>query len=95
MSFFIDKKGKKVLINETQSKKITEDDCFSFFASYDSTVNKNGDIISIFSYGKEFKTTKFQGQFKPSFNCSKTEFPIEKAICNNNEISYIDRLFIL
>ena len=74
-------------------ENIKENECFSFLASYDSIANEKGDVVSIFSYGKDFKTVKLQNKFQPSFDCKTAEFAVEKAICANNEISYMDNLF--
>ena len=94
ISFFIPAKNQnQILINEKDSKKIKESECFSFLASYDNTLNKEGSVVSIFTFGKDYKALKLQQKFQPSFDCEKAEFPIDKAICNNNEISYMDRLF--
>lgn len=93
MSYFITGNGKQVILNNKETKNIKESECFSFLASYDIIANEKGDVVSIFSYGKDFKTAKLQNTFKPSFDCKKAEFPIEKAICASNEISYMDRLF--
>lgn len=94
ISFFIPAKNQnQILINDKDSKKIKESECFSFFASYDNTLNKEGSVVSIFTFGKDYKTSKLQQKFQPSFDCEKVEFPMDKAICNNNEISYMDRLF--
>ena len=93
ISFFIPVNEKQIIFNDKTIKKIKESECFSFLSYYDSIINKKGDVVSIFSYGKEFKELKFQKTYKPSFDCSRAEFPIEKAVCLNNEISYMDRLF--
>ncbi len=93
ISFFIDSNGKTVTINNKENKSIKENECFSFLASYDSITNEKGSVVSIFSYGKDFKVSKLANQFQPSFDCANAEFPIEKAICASNEISYMDRLF--
>ena len=93
ISFFIDSNGKTVTINNKENKSIKENECFSFLASYDSITNEKGSVVSIFSYGKDFKASKLANQFQPSFDCANAEFPIEKAICASNEISYMDRLF--
>lgn len=92
VSFFITGDGKQVIIDNKEKKYIKESECFSFLASYDSVVNEKGDVVSIFSYGRDFKAAKLQNKFQPSFDCKKIEFPIEYAICANNEISYVDRL---
>ena len=42
---------------------------------------------------KILKTVKLQNKFQPSFDCKTAEFAVEKAICANNEISYMDNLF--
>ena len=93
ISFFITSNGKQVIINDKETKNIKENECFSFLASYDSIANEKGDVVSIFSYGKDFKTVKLQNKFQPSFDCKTAEFAVEKAICANNEISYMDNLF--
>lgn len=93
VSFFIPENGKSVVVDNEDTKNLKESECFSFLASYDSIANDKGDIVSIFFYGKDFKTLKLQNKFQPSFECDKAEFPIEKAICANNEISYMDKLF--
>lgn len=93
VSYFITSNGKQVILNEKETKDIKESECFSFLASYDSIANEKGDIVSIFSYGKDFRTEKLKNTYSPSFDCKKAEFPIEKAICASNEISYMDRLF--
>lgn len=93
VSYFITSNGKQVILNEKETKDIKESECFSFLASYDSIANEKGDVVSIFSYGKDFRTEKLKNTYSPSFDCKKAEFPIEKAICASNEISYIDRLF--
>lgn len=93
ISYFITNNGKQVILNEKETKDIKESECFSFLASYDSIANEKGDVVSIFSYGKAFGTEKLKNTYSPSFDCKKAEFPIEKAICASNEISYMDRLF--
>lgn len=93
VSYFITSNGKQVILNEKETKDIKESECFSFLASYDSIANEKGDVVSIFSYGKDFRTGKLKNTYSPSFDCKKAEFPIEKAICASNEISYMDRLF--
>lgn len=93
VSYFITSNGKQVILNEKETKDIKESECFSFLASYDSIANEKGDVVSIFSYGKDFRTKKLKNTYSPSFDCKKAEFPIEKAICASNEISYMDRLF--
>lgn len=93
MSYFITGNGKQIILNNKEVKDIKESECFSFLASYDNIANEKGDVVSIFSYGKDFKAAKLQNTFNPSFDCNKAEFPIEKAICASNEISYMDRLF--
>lgn len=93
VSYFITSNGKQVILNEKDTKDIKESECFSFLASYDSIANEKGDVVSIFSYGKDFRTEKLKNTYSPSFDCKKAEFPIEKAICASNEISYMDRLF--
>lgn len=93
VSYFITSNGKQVILNEKETKDIKESECFSFLASYDSIANEKGDVVSIFSYGKDFRTEKLKNTYSPSFDCKKAEFPIEKAICASNEISYMDRLF--
>ena len=94
ISFFIPANNQtQILINNKDSKKIKESECFSFFASYDNTLNKEGSVVSIFTFGKDYKSLKLQQKFQPSFDCENAEFPIDIAICNNNEISYMDRLF--
>lgn len=93
ISYFITANGKQVILNEKETKDIKESECFSFLASYDSIANEKGDVVSIFSYGKDFRTAKLKNTYSPSFDCKKAEFPIEKAICASNEISYMDRLF--
>ena len=93
ISFFITSNSKQVIINDKETKNIKENECFSFLASYDSIANEKGDVVSIFSYGKDFKTVKLQNKFQPSFDCKTAEFAVEKAICANNEISYMDNLF--
>lgn len=93
VSYFITSNGKQVILNEKETKDIKESECFSFLASYDSIANEKGDVVSIFSYGKDFRTEKLTNTYSASFDCKKAEFPIEKAICASNEISYMDRLF--
>lgn len=93
MSYFITGNGKQIILNDKETKDIKESECFSFLASYDSIANEKGDVVSIFSYGKDFKAEKMKNSFSPSFDCDKAEFPIEKAICASNEIAYMDRLF--
>lgn len=93
VSYFITANGKQVILNEKETKDIKESECFSFLASYDSIANEKGDVVSIFSYGKDYRTVKLKDTYSPSFDCKKAEFPIEKAICASNEISYMDRLF--
>lgn len=93
MSYFVTGNGKQVVLNDKETKDIKESECFSFLASYDSIANEKGDVVSIFSYGKDYRAVKLQSAYNPSFDCRKAEFPIEKAICASNEISYMDRLF--
>lgn len=93
ISFFINGDRKQIILNDKETKNIKESECFSFLSSYDSIANEKGDIVSIFAYGRDFKEVKLQNKFQPSFNCDTAEFPIEKAICASNEISYLDRLF--
>lgn len=93
ISYFITGDNKYVILNGKETKNIKESECFSFLASYDNIANEKGDIVSIFSYGKDFKEVKLKNKYQPSFDCEKAEFPIDKAICASDEISYIDRLF--
>lgn len=93
----------KIVINSLKPKTITingvvkpvkQVDCFTFLSTYDRFIDENGQSYSIYTKGKNFMEEKFKNSsFKPSFDCKKAESSIEKAICNNSEVSYLDNLF--
>lgn len=85
-------KPKNIVVNNTV-KPVQNLDCFKFLTSYDSFID-DGKYISIYTKGKSFMEEKFKdSSYKPSYNCELAESNIEKAICSNSEISYLDNLF--
>lgn len=96
-------KNDKISINSLKPKAITVNravkpvkqiDCFTFLSTYDRFIDENGQSYSIYTKGKNFMEEKFKNSsFTPSFDCKNAESNMEKAICNNNEVSYLDNLF--
>lgn len=96
-------KNDKISINSLKPKAITVNgavkpvkqiDCFTFLSTYDRFIDENGQSYSIYTKGKNFMEEKFKSSsYKPSFNCKKATSNIEKAICSNSEVSYLDNLF--
>lgn len=86
-------KPKNITINDV-TKPVNKLDCFTFLTSYDRYIDENGQSFSIYTKGKSFMENKFkESSYKPSFNCEQAETNLEKAICSNSEISYLDNLF--
>lgn len=93
----------KIVINSLKPKAVTVNgavkpvkqiDCFTFLSTYDRFIDENGQSYSIYTKGKNFMEEKFKSSsYKPSFNCKKATSSIEKAICSNSEVSYLDNLF--
>lgn len=97
------KKNQKIVINSLKPKTITVNgvtkpvkriDCFTFLSTYDRYIDENGQSYSIYTKGKNFMEEKFKdSSFKPSFDCKKADSNLEKAVCNDSEVSYLDNLF--
>ena len=86
-------KPKTITVNG-EIKSVKKMDCYAFMSTFDRYIDENGKSISIYTKGKNFMEEKFKSSsYKPSFNCKKATSSIEKAICSNSEVSYLDNLF--
>lgn len=86
-------KPKTITVNG-EIKSVKKMDCYAFISTFDRYIDENGKSVSIYTKGKSFMEEKFKSSsYKPSFNCKKATSSIEKAICSNSEVSYLDNLF--
>ncbi len=83
-----------IILSDNKSVPLKPAECFMFLTSYDTTIDSTGDTINILTAGKLFRQEKINGKYKPSFDCSEASLGIEKAVCNNNEISFLDNMFV-
>lgn len=90
----IDSLKPKYIIYDGEKIAVKETDCFTFSASFDNYIDDSGKSISVYTKGKNYMEEKFKdSSFSPSFSCKHAESNLEKAICNNSEIAYLDNLF--
>ena len=91
--FFPIKTGNRIKYNNKDTL-FHEEECFSFYTSYDNVIESGMEVGAI-SFGRKVKKGLFSdnASFKPSFNCDNETTLIGKAICNDNEVSFLDKYF--
>ncbi len=85
---------KSIIVNNKKELPLKQIECFIFLSSYDVTLDSSGDIINILTAGKLYMQEKLKHSYSPYTDCSKAGLSIEKALCGNNEISFLDRMFL-
>lgn len=97
VSFFIPSGKQSSIVYDNKTEILKKMDCMEFLAGYD-TVFYEGKRVSYLTAGKSFiASKKFQdnnSEYSPSFDCATAEKPIEKAICSNKEIAFLDKYFM-
>lgn len=91
--FFPAKKNTRIMHNDKE-ELFQVGDCYLFYGSFDKVID-NGIETGSISYGRKVREGLFSNdaKFKPSFDCKKATALIEKAICNDPEISFLDKYY--
>ena len=92
-TYIIESLNPQEIIIDDKKYPLNKDECFSFYASYDTMRNSEGELISILSAGKLYSKDLLTKPYKPYVYCDNALLSIDKAICSNNETSFLDNLF--